>query len=95
MSEPLHTKAPWRSGRFEGEYGSHIAIGGLPIGSRVICDVHPGPEQEANAELFLAAPELLEIAKDLMSFASGDALVDSGSLVSRAKQIVKRVEGLS
>ena len=68
MNTPKHTPGPWMRG-----IGNRIASGNHMIAQTSrIYKSHRGPgypdllEQEANADLIAAAPELLAVAKELL-----------------------------
>lgn len=68
MSTPKHTAGPWAIQPCQQDYGkskSIVASAGFEI-TRILCDIQwpkGHPDDEANARLISAAPELLEACK--------------------------------
>lgn len=68
MNEPKYTPGPWKAGLIGGPSGLRPAIYGEKHGEQIAdmsADLIPEDENNANARLIAAAPELLEALQAL------------------------------
>jgi hypothetical protein len=90
-----HTHGPWHA--IEARVYNRFTVFGEPS-SRLICscytsgDYTPFAEQNANARLIAAAPDLLQVTKDFLLLA---ALHDwEGAAIDFAKATLAKAEGV-
>jgi len=83
------TPAPWRTAEHESR--SVVRADGRSI---AWCGTYPEDEAIANARLIAAAPELLQAARDFISWGTGAGYrFESGSPLDRARDAVDKAEG--
>ncbi len=95
MNTHTHTPGPWKA--TEARVYQNFTVCGQPS-SRLICSCHthsdytPWTEQNSNARLIAAAPELLQVARDFLLLA---ALHDwEGAAIDFAKATLAKAEGV-
>lgn len=89
MTEPKHTPGPWRIWHD----GSVVAAGDKGAnGGKVIfeSDAFFGPDREANIALCAAAPDLLEVAEEVLATAS---IETPDHLLKMATSAVRKARG--
>ncbi len=98
-----HTKGPWHVGAGNGE-GSIFAENGrtrLEIGGTTLYPIARmgrgwnEAEDEANARLIAAAPELLEALREMLSMFGDHEQYDedSAQVISQTRQVIAKAEG--
>lgn len=83
-----HTPGPWET--------SHDGHGGIYVGDkngRQVGFVSLRSEQEANARLIAAAPELLEALRDLLADYDGSIEPGESALIDKARAAIAKVKG--
>ncbi len=55
-----------------------------------LCDVHPGPNRDSDARLIAAAPEMLELLKEI---SAGDVAPGCTQREQRFRALLARIDG--
>lgn len=89
MTRHAHTPGPWTLGPLD-------PCGVLRPDGRSIawCSAYPEEQAHADARLIAAAPELLQAARDFVSWGTGAGYrFESGSPLDRARDAIDKAEG--
>jgi hypothetical protein len=99
MNENRHTPGPWRAEGPDwiGDYNVIPPGDGFAVAA-VVVNRRPAPEVAANARLIAAAPDLLDLAEQIVeltdgTFHEGDRLRNLERMGREAREAIARIKG--